>query len=223
MNVVIVTATEREIVQIKQVLNGIYKTRSLEVSFHESGVGLLNSCFSITNLIFEKKPGLIIQAGIAGAFNLDIPLGAVVAVRDEIMADTGVVENGKFKDLFDLNLQEENSFPFTQRKLQNNNLNHLNYLQLPEVTGVTVNEITTQVERIEVLRSKYDATIESMEGASLHYCCLHTSTPFIQIRAVSNYVGERDKAKWNFKDAFSNLATCINSYIDLLDQNYIVR
>jgi futalosine hydrolase len=217
MKVVIVSATEREIIQIKQAFNGIYKPERLELSFHESGVGILHSCFSITKLIFEEKPELIIQAGIAGAFNVDIPLGTVVAVKDEIMADTGVIENGTFKDLFDLNLQQENSFPFTQRKLQNNYLHRLNYLQLPEVTGITVNEITTRVERIEVLRSKYDAAIESMEGASLHYCCLHTSTPFIQIRAVSNYIGERDKAKWNFNDAFSNLAKSINSYINHLD------
>ncbi|MCH5683849.1 hypothetical protein LWM68_06005 [Niabella sp. W65] len=29
--------------------------------------------------------------------------------------------------------------------------------------------------------------------------------PFLQIRGISNYVGERDKRKWNFKDAIDNL------------------
>jgi futalosine hydrolase len=29
--------------------------------------------------------------------------------------------------------------------------------------------------------------------------------PFIQIRSISNYIGERDKTKWNIKDAIIHL------------------
>ncbi|MCW3109255.1 MAG: mqnB [Segetibacter sp.] len=218
MKVVITSATEKEIVQIKQLLNPIYTQKSarLQVSFHESGVGILSACFSIAKMIFEQKPDLVIQAGIAGTFDNNNTLGKVVAVKDEMLADTGVEENGSFKDLFDLNLQQENLFPFAGRKLHNIFLNELNYLQLDEVTGITINEITTRTERIEALKAKYHPAIESMEGASLHYCCLQTSTPFIQIRAISNYIGERDKTKWNFKDAFENLTGIIIKYVDHL-------
>ena len=34
-----------------------------------------------------------------------------------------------------------------------------------------------------------------MEGAALHYACIMEHIPFIQLRAVSNFVGERDKNK----------------------------
>ncbi|ULT38317.1 hypothetical protein KRR40_24600 [Niabella defluvii] len=44
-----------------------------------------------------------------------------------------------------------------------------------------------------------------MEGAALHYVALMEKIPFLQIRGISNYVGERDKRKWNFKDAIDNL------------------
>ena len=50
-----------------------------------------------------------------------------------------------------------------------------------------------------------DAVIESMEGAALHYVALMERVPFLQIRAVSNYAGERDKRKWNFGDSIGNL------------------
>lgn len=221
MKVVITSSTGKETEQLKQQLHSLYNKQNagLQLSFHISGVGMLNSCFSIAKLIFEQKPDLIIQAGIAGTFNYNIALGNVVSVKDEILADTGVEENGEFRDLFDLNLQQENEFPFVARKLENIFISKVNFLQLEEVTGITVNEITTRRERIEDLKMKYQPAIELMEGASLHYCCLMTSTPFIQIRAISNYIGERDKSKWRFKEAFDNLTNVVINYIKQLDQD----
>jgi futalosine hydrolase len=218
MKVVITSATENEILQIKKTLDPLYTGRSkrLEVSFHESGVGILASCFSLMKLIYGSKPDLIIQAGVAGAFNEKTPLSKVVAVREEFVGDTCVEENGSFKDIFDLKLSDENSFPFTNRCLVNNEIDKWNFLQLDEVTAVTNNEITTRPNRIEQLKAKYNPQIESMEGASLHYCCLQTSTPFIQVRAISNYIGERDKSKWKFEEACENLTSIITRYVDHL-------
>ena len=51
--------------------------------------------------------------------------------------------------------------------------------------------------------NKFLPVIESMEGAALHYVCLMEKIPFLQIRSISNYIGERDKKKWNMKDAWS--------------------
>ena len=52
---------------------------------------------------------------------------------------------------------------------------------------------------------QFNADIETMEGAALHYVCLQEDIPFIQIRTISNFVGERDKTKWKLKDAIENL------------------
>lgn len=219
MKVVLTSATDKEIIQIKQAIDGsLTPDSAISLSFHESHVGILASCFSITKLIFQQKPDLIIQAGIAGSFIEEYSPGKVVIVKDEMLADTGVEENGNFKDIFDLNLHDESSFPFTKRKLLNTFLPGLNYTALDEVTGITINEITTRRERIEELKAKYNPVIESMEGASLHYCCLKTSTPFIQIRAISNYVGERDKAKWKLNDAIENLTIAVRKYIDQINR-----
>ncbi len=218
MKVVITSATEGEVLQIKQTLIPRYTedSSSLKVTFHTSGVGMLVSCFSLTKMIFEQKPGLVIQVGIAGTFNENMPLSKVVAVENEFLADTGVEENREFKDVFDLNLIKRSTFPFENGSLINRSIHQLNILQLDEVTGVTINEISTRRERIQQLKAKYRPTIESMEGAALHYCCLQTSTPFIQIRSISNYIGERDKSKWDFKRSFANLATEVTRYIDKL-------
>lgn len=218
MRVVITSATDKEILLIKQTINPDYLADNsrFDISFLDSGIGILSSCFSISKLIFEQKPDLIIQVGIAGTFDEKVALGKVVVVMEEILADTGVEENGEFKDLFDMDLQNRSSFPFTDKRLINSQVEKLNYLQLDTVTGITINEITTRLERIEQYKAKYNPAIESMEGASLHYCCLQNSTSFIQIRAISNYIGERDKSKWNLDRAFKNLAHTIILYINHL-------
>ena len=73
------------------------------------------------------------------------------------------------------------------------------------VDGVTINEITTSAERINFYKEQLKANVETMEGAALHYVCLCEKIPFLQIRGVSNYVGERNKNKWTLREAIANL------------------
>lgn len=222
MKVAIVCATEKEILPIREALNTKCFDENIktEVSLNNSGIGILASCFSISKLIFEQQPDLVIQAGIAGTFNEEETLGKVLVVKEEIHGDLGVEENGLYKDLFDLGLENKNIFPFFNKKLINTGLSHLNYLELDEVTGITISEITTRLHRINQLKNKYNAAIESMEGASLHYSCLQTSTSFIQIRAISNHVGVRDKSKWAINSALKNLTNVILLYIEQLNKVY---
>ena len=55
-----------------------------------------------------------------------------------------------------------------------------------------------------------------MEGAALHYVCREMNIPFLQIRAASNYIGERDKEKWQMKEAIGCLNETILRYVDEL-------
>ncbi len=212
MKVVITSATNFETDRIIQNLHPAF-TKGLQVTFHVSGVGILSTCYSLTSMIYEQKPNVIIQAGIAGSFDKTIALGSVVAVKEECVGDIGVEEKGLFNDVFDMKFEDANAFPYTGGKFINPHLSQLNLLQLGEVTGITINEISTRPKRIEKLKSKYNPVVESMEGAALHYVGLQMQVPFIQIRAISNYVGERDKAKWRFNEAFENLSNTILQYI----------
>ena len=76
---------------------------------------------------------------------------------------------------------------------------------LPCVGALTVNEITTNPDRISWYQQNTTAVVESMEGAALHYVCLQAGIPFLQLRAVSNAVGVRDKTKWDIKLAITRL------------------
>jgi futalosine hydrolase len=68
-----------------------------------------------------------------------------------------------------------------------------------------VNQVSTNIDFIKGMKEKYMPVIESMEGAAFHYVCLKESIPFVQFRAISNMVGERDKKKWKMKDAVEAL------------------
>ncbi|WP_439506776.1 futalosine hydrolase [Sediminibacterium sp.] len=218
MRIVITSATTTEWMPTFVDINELYtgKSQRLKLQFYQSGVGILASAVSITRLALEERPDLIIQAGIAGSFSKKWAPGQVVVINNEMLGDTGVEEKGYWKDLFDMKLEKSSYHPFEKRKLPNPWLKQYNLLNLPVVDGITVNQVTTQPDRIIQLKKKYGAAIESMEGASLHYVGRETGIPFIQIRAISNYVGERDKSKWLLKESIEGLNKALIQYVDRL-------
>ena len=216
MRITITSATVGEWMPSFLQVNTLYTGQShrLKLSFHQCGVGMLATAVSLSRLSAEEKPDLIIQAGIAGTFDPKTPLGKLVVVKDETLGDMGVEEDGRWKDIFDLRLEKSSYHPFEKRRLPNPWLAQFNLLKLPEVSAITVNEITTRADRMEQLIKKYNPHIESMEGASLHYVCREANIPFIQVRAISNYVGERNKEHWKIKEAIDNLNEHLLKYID---------
>ena len=221
MKIAVVAATQFEWMPIeKQALQLPKISNDVLVTFHTTGVGVLASTYQLSMLVKKLQPDIIIQAGIAGSFDVNLPIGNIVVVEKEYNGDVGVEENNAFKDVFDMKLVEANEFPFEKKALVNPFLQKLNLSALKKINGVTVNEITTSHDRITQLKQKYNCSIESMEGAALHYVCLQTNTPFIQVRAISNYVGERDKTKWNINLALERLAQSTASLIQLLGNEH---
>lgn len=170
-----------------------------------TGVGMLYTTYRLTRHLARERPGLMIQAGIGGSFSLNLPPGQVVLVEREIVGDLGVEEGGDFKDIVDMGFLPADETPHRNKWLVNPHLDPWKKYGLPLVKGNTINEITTRAARIAQLQQKYAVAVESMEGAAFHYVALQEGIPFAQLRAVSNYVGERDKRKWKIKEAIGAL------------------
>ena len=81
------------------------------------------------------------------------------------------------------------------------------------VDSITVNEISTNKDRISYYKNGLGATTETMEGAALHYVALQEGIPFLQLRSFSNYVGEREKGKWQLNEAIGNVNTVLQELI----------
>ncbi|HEY8388083.1 MAG TPA: futalosine hydrolase [Parasegetibacter sp.] len=179
-----------------------------------TGVGLFSTGFHLVDLIEKLNPDLIIQAGICGTFNKAHPPGSVVIVGEEYFGDTGVWENGRFSDLFDMGLQLD-EFPFLSKTLANPDIKGKNWNNIPVVKGVSVNQISSRVEQIAELKRKYNPDVESMEGAAFHYVCLMKKVKFLQIRGVSNFTGDRNKNNWKMEEAIGNLN---NSLVKIISE-----
>jgi len=169
-----------------------------------TGVGIPATVFHLTKKLMEKKYDLVIQAGIGGTFSNSLNLGEVVFVKEDAFADLGIQENGKFTTLFENGFLNKNDFPFNNGWLINKQ-SILKKNELPVVKGITVNKIGDDHLRNHLMKEKFSADIESMEGAAFHYVCLQQKINFLQLRGISNMVGERDKTKWKIKKAIENL------------------
>ncbi len=219
MNILLIAATPGEIRITREYLTEKkYSRKHCSIRILITGVGMVNTIYALTKHISATRPDLILQAGIGGSLHPFYPPPAVVTIREEVIGDMGVEEDHTFKDIFDLGLAEEHTFPFSGKKLVNPHRQLLEKIKLPAVRGISVNEITTNAGRIQQLAEKYGVMIESMEGAALHYVCLQEAIPFIQIRSVSNFVGERDKTKWQMQEAIDHLnQELITSLHQLMD------
>lgn len=212
MNILVVAATPIEITPFLE----FFKSKNRrDIDILITGIGLTATTYSLMKQIRIKKPGMIIQAGVGGCFDRKIALGNVVAVKQEAIADQSVIELNQLKTLFDLKLVPQNQYPFKNGWLTNNN-EVLKKVSLRKVKGVSVNEITTSKQKLKFYTETFDPVVESMEGAALHYVCLLEKIPFIQIRAVSNYIAERNKKNWNMKESIINLNKELISLLDKL-------
>ena len=201
MQLLLCASTEFE---IKPTLEFIQEENIKNIDISITGVGMMSTAYSFTKTVSQKKPDFILQAGVAGCLDEKLPLTKIVLVENENIGDLGVEENGSFKTLFDLKLLDKNSLPWSNGKLSNN-IEALKPSGLTIVDGVTVNEISTNKNRIDYYRTQLNASVESMEGAALHFVALQEKIPFLQMRSLSNFVGERDKSKWVMDIAIANL------------------
>ena len=196
MNLLLVAATKFEIAPFLKEKN--------DADILITGVGIPATVFHLVKKISEKKYDLVIQVGIAGTFNDDLNLTDVVQVSKDTFGDLGIQENGNFLTLFDMGFSQKNDFPFTDGWLINSypffKKNHL-----PLAKGITVNKIGDATFQNKMIREKFSPDVESMEGAAFHYVCLLEKINFLQLRAISNRVGERDKSKWKLKESIENL------------------
>jgi futalosine hydrolase len=207
MQIAIVSATDFE--QNLFDLNALQKQHSIK--FYTHGIGLMLSTFHLSEIV-KSKPDLIIQCGLAGTYQNHLKIGETVIVENEILGDTGAQDHMDQLDLFDMQFMNANEFPFSNSMLKNEYVTHLN-TSLKKVTGLTVNLSSGNASTIELRKKKYNADIETMEGAVLHYVCLQKEIPHIQFRAISNFVEPRNKDNWKIKEAIESYTLAITEFI----------
>lgn len=218
MDILLVAATELEVRPILTRLAATgFARNGHQIQCLTTGVGQVATCFALAEYLLRPHaaPGAVIQAGIGGVFDELYPLGAVVQVERDCFGDLGIEENGRFATLFEAGFAAANERPYTDGWLVNETV-LLDKLPLPQVKAVTVNKVSDSPLQRQQLLNGFGPAVESMEGAAFHYVCLMQGLPFVQLRAISNAVGQRDKAHWDIPTAVDNLSTAVLQLIDSL-------
>ncbi|NLC07621.1 MAG: futalosine hydrolase, partial [Syntrophomonadaceae bacterium] len=82
--------------------------------------------------------------------------------------------------------------------------------RLPVQTGpvLTVSTVTGSATRSAQLAARVpEAAAEAMEGYGVAFAAVEHGIPVVELRAISNLVGPRDRAAWRIKEALDMLTT----------------
>jgi futalosine hydrolase len=197
-----------------------YRYGKMNIELLVTGVGAVATAWKMSKwLSLNEHPCLVINAGIAGSFNPDIKIGDVVMPIFDCFADAGVEDGDNFFTLSEAGIVLGNDFPFKNDFIycDNSYCKNLEPVVKP-VRAITVNTATGSEATKERLMSKFDADIETMEGAAFFYVASLEKIPFIAVRSISNMVERRDKTKWNIPLVLNNLTIKLNEVFETLAQ-----
>jgi len=177
-----------------------------------SGPGVFNTAHALTVYLEQTRPDLILHTGIAGAFSSvgsncnDIGIGDIAVATQEQYIHTGVGCNTQQRSCLPFDLIE--GHPLTRQGIYKADPELLDIYHgmltgefaLPVVRGnfITVSSITATLDNARKIYKDFFPVMEAMEGAAAFHVAALYDVPIIEIRAASNYAGERDKASWNF-------------------------
>ena len=192
MKILLVAATKTEIIENK------FKDCDVMIT----GVGMVNTTFSLTKRLSKKTYDLVINIGVAGSFKSAIKIGDVVEVIEDNFSEIGFEDGNSFSEF--TNLRIENSFKVNEKT------------DLKKVKGITVNTVLGNEKTIAEIISRLNPDVESMEGAAFFMACEQFEIPCIQIRAISNKVEKRNTANWDLSLAIKNLNNKVEKIISIL-------
>lgn len=178
------------------------------------GVGKTEAALHLMTSLTAQRPELVFSIGVAGAYpggGLDV--GDVCVVVEERLADEGVLTPEGFVSLDDLGLADTGPYHAhveLSRKLAE-------FLGVPQVTGSTVSTCSGTDTRSDQLHRRTGAAVETMEGAVVGRVCEELRIPWVQLRAISNRTGDRDKGGWNIEGALEALHHALRQIVASAD------
>ncbi|MDD2583646.1 MAG: futalosine hydrolase [Bacteroidales bacterium] len=223
MRLLITAAEEEELITAKQAYNSlpITEQKSLYITWMLTGIGTTSTSYRLTKIInsTEEPFDLAINIGIAGSFTDSFPIGSVARIEKEFFGDLGFETFTGFQTLFDYKILDANTHPFRNGALNAPKLTNKVEQALEQyrpACAVTVQTVSGLPEKTEQLIKGFMPQIESMEGAAFFYVCILEELPFIELRSVSNKVGERDRSKWDIPLALESLKKATQTLLHAL-------
>ncbi|MFC7306360.1 futalosine hydrolase [Streptomyces monticola] len=157
---------------------------------------------ALTTAALRGEPyDLVVSAGIGGGFPPDAPLGSLVVADAVVAADLGAETAEGFVPVTELGFGTVVHTPPPA-------LVRAAAAATGARTGtvLTVSTVTGTAARCAELKARHPrAVAEAMEGFGVAEAAAAHGVPVLEVRAVSNAVGPRDRAAWRIGEALSAL------------------
>ena len=165
------------------------------------GVGPAAAAAATATALARTPYDLVVSAGIAGGFQPEAPVGSLVVADEITVADLGAETPDGFLPVTELGFGTVTHRPPAAL-----------VRALATATGarpgtvLTVSTVTGTAARAAELRARHPrALAEAMEGFGVAEAAVAHGVPVLELRAVSNPVGPRDRAAWRIGDALAAL------------------
>jgi futalosine hydrolase len=175
------------------------------------GVGPVEAAAGTARALAARPYDAVVNAGIAGGFRDRCTVGDVVVCSREDYAELGLEDGTGFPLPGGLQLVRSVEADETLLRPFINGL-------IPVIVGrgVTSAIVTSTTARALVLAHRFRADVESMEGFSVLRAAQLAGVPAIEIRGVSNLVGERESNGWDFRAGAAAAVATADALLDVL-------
>ncbi|MEU6079315.1 futalosine hydrolase [Streptomyces sp. NPDC047108] len=167
---------------------------------------------------------VVVSAGIGGGFAPVAPLGSLVVADAIVAADLGAEDAGSpdgFVPVDALGFGRTVHHPppgpaeHAAKGLERGGLRAV----LAPV--LTVSTVTGSAERAAALRARHPrAAAEAMEGYGVAEAAATRGAPFLEVRAVSNPVGPRDRGAWRIAEALDALRQAFGLLAPIVEEEF---
>lgn len=160
-----------------------------------------------------ERPDLVVSAGIGGGFAPVAPVGSLAVAETIVAADLGAQADTGFIPLADLGFGRSEHRP--PGRLSRAVADALGAAYGPVLT---VGTVTGTADRAAELAGRHPGAVaEAMEGFGVAEAAAVLGLPVLEIRAVSNPVGPRDRAAWRIGAALAALTSAFGKLPGVLE------
>ncbi|MFE5076756.1 futalosine hydrolase [Streptomyces halstedii] len=161
----------------------------------------------------DEPYGLVVSAGIGGGFAPDAPVGSLVVADGIVAADLGAETPGGFVPVTALGFGRDRFVPPAPL-----------VREVAEATGavpgqvLTVSTVTGSAARTAALLAAHPGAVaEAMEGFGVAEAAGRLGVPVLELRAVSNAVGPRDRDAWRIGEALAALTGAFGKLVPVVE------
>ena len=189
----------------------------------ETGIGAVNTAQALTVALQEIDPELVLQIGIGGAYlGTGLNVGDLALATEENYGDLGVITPAGWSPADEIGIpvlsidrDYYNTYPIDPALVAR--AQHI-LEQSGEcvVQGpfVTVQQCTGREDIGNELAARFNAICENMEGAAAAHICTLYTVPFLELRAISNRVEDRNKDAWDIPRAVQSVQIAARKFVE---------